>query len=73
MLQFLHQLMKTFLTDSMFHAAGIFLSGVRSNTRLNQPLRKEAVLCVDLLRRFLADLGQVQVAVRIPGEEPALA
>ena len=64
MLQCLHQLTKTFLTDGVFHTAGVFLRSIRSNTRFNQPLRKEAVLCVNLLRRFLADLGQVQVAVR---------
>ena len=73
MLQRLHQLTKTFLTDGVFHTAGVFLRSIRSNTRFNQPLRKEAVLCVDLLRRFLAGLGQVQIAVRVSGEEPALA
>ena len=58
MLQRLHQLTKTFLTDGVFHAAGVFLGGVGGNARLDQPLRKEAVLCVDFLRRFPSNLRQ---------------
>ena len=73
MLQRLHQLTKTFLADGVFHAAGIFFGGVRGNARLDQPPGKKAVLRVDLLRRFQAGLGQVQIAVRVPGEEPALS
>lgn len=73
MLQRLHQLLKALLADGVLHAAGVFLSGIRGNARFRQPLGKKVMLGIDLICRRLTGFGQAQIAVRIPGQEPALA
>ena len=57
------------LADDMLHPAGVPFRRFRVYAGLDQPVGKEAVLFVDLLRHFPAHIGQMQEIVAVHRQE----
>ena len=63
------QTLEGFLADDMLHPAGVLFRRYRVYAGLDQPVGKEAVLFVDLLRHFPAHIGQMQEIVAVHRQE----
>lgn len=63
------QMLEGLLADDMLHPAGVLFRRYRVYASLDQPVGKEAVLFVDLLRHFPAHVGQVQEIVAVHCQE----
>src|SRR5699024_10718634 len=57
------------LADDMLHPAGVPFRRFRVYAGLDQPVGKEAVLFVDLLRHFPTHIGQMQEIVAVHCQE----
>ena len=62
-------MLKGFLTDDVLNPAGVPFRRFRVYAGLDQPVGKEAVLFVDLLRHFPAHIGQMQEIVAVHRQE----
>ena len=57
------------LADDMLHPAGVLFRRYRVYSSLDQPVGKETVLFVDMLRHFPAHIGQMQEIVAVHRQE----
>ena len=64
------RMLEGLLADDMLHPAGVLFRRYRVYSSLDQPVGKETVLFVDMLRHFPAHIGQMQEIVAVHRQEP---
>ena len=66
------QTLEGLLADDMLHPAGVLFRRYRVYAGLDQPVGKEAVLFVDLLRHFPAHIGQMEKVIFVHHKKAAV-